>query len=36
MLGQPHGESTWISLAWAVGAILVLAPLAVNRYRKVA
>ncbi len=36
MLGTPHGDSTWISLAWAVGAILVLAPLAVNRYRKVA
>jgi ABC-2 type transport system permease protein/oleandomycin transport system permease protein len=36
MLGTPHGESTWISLAWAVGAILLLAPLAVNRYRKAA
>jgi len=36
MLGDPHGQSTWISLAWAVGAIVVLAPLAVNRYRKVA
>jgi len=36
MDGTPHGQSTWISLAWAVGAILVLAPLAVNRYRKVA
>ncbi len=36
MLGTPHGESTWIALAWSLGAILVLAPLAVNRYRKVA
>jgi ABC-2 type transport system permease protein/oleandomycin transport system permease protein len=36
MLGQAHGASTWIALAWAIGAVLVLAPLAVNRYRKVA
>jgi ABC transporter DrrB family efflux protein len=36
MLGQPHGHSTWIALAWAIGAIIFLAPLAVNKYRKVA
>jgi hypothetical protein len=36
MDGTAHGISTWMSLAWAVGAILVLAPLAVNKYRKVA
>ncbi len=36
MLGTPHGDSTWIALAWAIGAVLVLAPLAVNRYRRVA
>ena len=36
MLGTAHGHSTWIALAWAVGAVLVLAPLAVNKYRKVA
>jgi ABC-2 type transport system permease protein/oleandomycin transport system permease protein len=36
MLGLPHGASTWLALAWAAGAILVLAPLAVNRYRKAA
>ena len=36
MLGTPHGASTWIALGWAGGAILLLAPLAVNRYRKVA
>lgn len=36
MLGEPHGESTWIALAWAIGAVCVLAPLAVNKYRKVA
>src|ERR1035438_929600 len=36
MLGTPHGASTWITLAWAVGAIAVLAPLATAQYRKVA
>lgn len=36
MLGIPHGQSVWIALAWAVGFVLVLAPLAVNKYRKVA
>jgi ABC-2 type transport system permease protein/oleandomycin transport system permease protein len=36
MLGTPHGQSTWIALAWSIGAIVVLAPLAVNRYRKTA
>lgn len=36
MLGTSHGQSTWIALAWAAGAIILLAPLAVNRYRKVA
>ncbi len=36
MLGKPHGQSTWIALAWAIGAVLVLAPLAVNKYRRVA
>lgn len=36
MLGSPHGASTYVSLAWSVGFILVLAPLAVNRFRKAA
>jgi len=36
MNGTAHGASTWVALGWAVGAILVLAPLAVNRYRKAA
>jgi ABC-2 type transport system permease protein/oleandomycin transport system permease protein len=36
MLGKPHGNSTWIAVAWAIGLIVVLAPLAVNKYRKVA
>ena len=36
MDGSTHGQSTWIALAWAIGALLVLAPLAVNKYRKVA
>jgi ABC-2 type transport system permease protein/oleandomycin transport system permease protein len=36
MSGTPHGDATWISLAWALGAILVLAPLAISKYRKAA
>ncbi|MDE3044595.1 MAG: ABC transporter permease [Acidobacteriota bacterium] len=36
MNGVPHGASTWISLAWSIGALVVLAPLAVRRYRRVA
>ena len=36
MNGEPHGASTWIGLAWALGALMVLAPLAVRRYRQVA
>jgi len=36
MLGTPTGGSVWIALAWSVGAILVLGPLATSRYRKVA
>jgi ABC-2 type transport system permease protein/oleandomycin transport system permease protein len=36
MLGLPHGDATWITLAWSIGAILVLAPLATMQYRKVA
>ena len=36
MLGTPHQHSTWISLAWALGAIAVLGPLATRRYRRAA
>ena len=36
MLGTPHGNSTWLTLAWSIGAILVLGPLATARYRKAA
>jgi len=36
MLGTPHGHSTYISLAWSLGLIAVLAPLAVNRFRRAA
>lgn len=34
MLGQTHDHSTLIAIAWGVGALLLLAPLSVNRYRK--
>jgi ABC-2 type transport system permease protein/oleandomycin transport system permease protein len=36
MLGTPPGDSVWVSLLWSVGLIAVLAPLAVNQFRKVA
>ena len=36
MLGSPHGNSTWISLLWAAGALAILAPMATRRYRRVA
>jgi ABC transporter DrrB family efflux protein len=36
MLGKAHQHSTWIALAWAIGLVAVLAPLAVNSYRKAA
>jgi ABC transporter DrrB family efflux protein len=36
MLGQPVGNSVWVSLAWSIGLIAFLAPLAVNRFRKAA
>ena len=36
MLGTPHGNATWLSLIWAVGALALLAPLAVSRFRKAA
>lgn len=36
MLGTPHGQSTWIALAWSVGVIAILAPLATARFRHVA
>ena len=36
MQGAPHGYHTWITLAWAIGAIAVLGPLATSRYRRVA
>lgn len=34
MNGTPHGNNTWVALAWCVGLIAVLAPLAVRRYRR--
>lgn len=36
MLGTPVGNSVWVSLLWALGALLFLAPLAVNKFRKAA
>jgi len=35
MLGQPVGNTVWVSLLWSIGLIAVLAPLAVNQFRKV-
>jgi ABC transporter DrrB family efflux protein len=36
MLGYPVGNSVWITLGWSIGLVAVLAPLAVNKFRKVA
>ena len=36
MDAQPHGASTWVALAWSLAVLMVLAPLAVRRYRQVA
>ncbi len=33
MLGIPHGQSTYISLAWGLAALLILGPLSTRRYR---
>lgn len=36
MLGTPVGDSVWTSIAWSLGAIAVLGPLATARYRRAA
>src|SRR5664280_3288053 len=36
MSGTPVGNHVWVSLLWAIGMVAVLAPLAVNQFRKVA
>jgi len=36
MLGAPVGNSVWLTLAWSVGLLAVLAPLATARYRRAA
>ena len=35
MLGRPHHNATWLAIIWAIGAVLVLAPLATSAYRRV-
>ena len=35
MLGQPVGTYVWETLAWTVGFLLVLGPLAVRKYRRI-
>jgi ABC-2 type transport system permease protein/oleandomycin transport system permease protein len=34
MLGEPVGDSVWLTLVWAAGALILLAPLATRRYRQ--
>lgn len=36
MLGLPVGNAVWVTLAWSVGFLILLAPISVNRYRKAA
>jgi ABC-2 type transport system permease protein/oleandomycin transport system permease protein len=36
MDGTAAGNSIWVSLLWSVGLVAVLAPLAVNQFRKIA
>lgn len=36
MRGVSPGNSVWVSLAWSIGAIAILAPLATAKYKKVA
>jgi oleandomycin transport system permease protein len=36
MTGTPAGNSIWVSLLWSIGLVAVLAPLAVNQFRKIA
>ncbi len=36
MLGDPTGNSVWLTIIWGLGALAVLAPLATMRYRKAA
>jgi oleandomycin transport system permease protein len=34
MLGGPVAGPVWRTLAWALGIVLVFAPLAIRRYRR--
>jgi ABC-2 type transport system permease protein/oleandomycin transport system permease protein len=36
MNGQPHGNSTWMTLIYAVVALALLGPIATAKYKKVA
>ncbi len=35
MTGQPIGNSAWVSIAWSIAALAILAPLATRAYRRV-
>jgi ABC transporter DrrB family efflux protein len=35
MTGTPHGNSTWVALAWTVGMLLFLVPLSTRAYKRV-
>lgn len=34
MLGTPHGSNTYITMLWALGAVLLLGPLSVRKFRQ--
>jgi ABC-type polysaccharide/polyol phosphate export permease len=34
-LGTPAGNSIWGALAWSLGLVIVFAPIAVARYRRI-
>jgi hypothetical protein len=34
MLGTPHGSTSYVSMLWALGAVVLLGPLAVRKFRQ--